>query len=240
GIDTNLVLRDSAAVTPEYAAVVSPAGELIAGLADMRAVETIGVADVEARWPQLAQAQWIFADCNLPADVLRWIVERANGDGIRLAVDAVSEPKVCKLPDDLTGVDLIVLNEREAAVYLYEDAGIFAALPLADRAGRIRERGARNVVLTMGERGVATACEQGVQHVRALATHIVDTTGGSDALCAGVLYGLVRGQTLQEAARIGSLAAALTVESPRTVRPDLSLSLLELHAKRMDEAWTLL
>ncbi|HET7815850.1 MAG TPA: PfkB family carbohydrate kinase, partial [Candidatus Baltobacteraceae bacterium] len=42
GIDTNLVLRDSAAVTPEYAAIVSPAGELIAGLADMRAVETIG------------------------------------------------------------------------------------------------------------------------------------------------------------------------------------------------------
>jgi pseudouridine kinase len=240
GIETQLVLRDPARVTPEYAAVVTAAGELIVGLADMSAVETIGIPDLESRWEHISQAEWIFADCNLSADVLRWIIGRANRDGVRLAIDAVSEPKVCKVPDDLNGLDLFVLNEREAAVYLYEDGDAFAALPMAERAGRVRARGARNVVMTMGERGVVTACEDQVQHIRAVAGHTVDTTGGGDALCAGVIYGLVRERTLHEGARIGSLAAALTVESPATVRPDLSLSLLDLHAKRLDEAWTLL
>lgn len=240
GIRTDLMLRDAAHVTPEYAAVVTAAGELIVGLADMSAVETLSVSGLESRWEQLSQAEWLFADCNLPADVLSWIVDRANREGVRLAIDAVSEPKVRKLPGDLTGVDLIVLNEGEAAAYLGEDGDAFAALPMAERAGRVLARGVRNAVLTMGERGVVAACGGQVQHIRAVATHTVDTTGGSDALCAGVIFGLTRGRTLHEAAGIGSVAAALTVESPSTVRPDLSLSLLDLHAKRLDEACTLL
>lgn len=240
GMRTHLGLRSAEHVTPEYAAVVNPDGELLLGLADMSAIESITRADLERSWHEIAKAQWLFVDCNLPADVLNWCIGKARSGEIRLAIDAVSEGQVCRLPEDLRGVDLFVLNEREAAAYLNERFDIFQTASHVRCTARIQERGARNVILTMGARGVLAAGAGEVHHVRAVAMHTLDTTGGSDALCAGVVYTLVRDGTLFEGARIGSLAAALTVESPATVRPDLSRTLLETHTGRLDEACTIL
>ena len=54
-----------------------------------------------------------------------------------------------------------------------------------------------------------------------------DLVSGGDALIAATLVGLMGGHDLHEAARLGTAAAALTVESGASVRPDLSLALLE-------------
>lgn len=239
GLDTSLTLRDGANVTAEYAALVAPDGELSIGVADMSAIDGITVDHLEAAWPRLAAAEWLFADCNVPAASLAWLIGKARSRGPRLAIDAVSEPKVGKLPEDLTGVSLLVLNEREAAAYLHEPYETFAARAPEERAGVLHARGVAHVVLTLGERGVLASGPHGMDHLAAAARHRIDATGAGDALCAGVLFALQSGRTLLEGARIGTLAAALTVESPWSVRPDLSPSLLEVRARRLDDACTL-
>jgi pseudouridine kinase len=238
GIDTRLVLRESKFATPEYAAIVSAGGQLIVGLSDMTAVESISIADVEPMWARMQSGDWLFLDCNAGADVLSWCIGKARDTGAHLALDAVSEPKVCKLPDDLEGVEVLVLNEKEAAVYLYEDSGVFAARSYADRAGALISRGAKNVVLTMGERGAIASDGSRAEHIEAVPAQAIDTTGAGDALCAAVLFSLISGDDLFGGVRLGTLAAALTVESAATVRPDLSISLLDLHRGRLERAWT--
>jgi pseudouridine kinase len=49
----------------------------------------------------------------------------------------------------------------------------------------------------------------------------VDVTGAGDAMVAAFCHRLLGGATVPEAAAYGHRAAALTVESPHTVRPDL-------------------
>ena len=49
----------------------------------------------------------------------------------------------------------------------------------------------------------------------------VDVTGAGDAMLAAFCHHLLTGSPLDEAARAGHEAAALTVTSPHTVRPDL-------------------
>jgi pseudouridine kinase len=62
--------------------------------------------------------------------------------------------------------------------------------------------------------------------VPAIACDIVDQTGAGDALTAAVVFGLLNDLPIVEAVRLGTSAAALTLQSRETVRPDLSLEKL--------------
>lgn len=144
----------------------------------------------------------------------------------------MSEPKVRRLPDDLRGIDLLVLNEKEAAVFLHEDFGVFARRTPIERAQAVRARGAQAVILTRGADGVV-ACGDTSLEIPALRARCIDVTGAGDALIAATLYRLLQGDDLPEAARIGSLCAGLTIESHASVRPDLSAALLASQEHRM-------
>jgi pseudouridine kinase len=67
----------------------------------------------------------------------------------------------------------------------------------------------------------------GLMRIGAIAVQVVDATGAGDALIAATLAAMLKGRSLADAARMGTAAAALTLESPASVRPDLSPALLE-------------
>ncbi|NJL96192.1 MAG: hypothetical protein HC915_21915, partial [Anaerolineae bacterium] len=75
--------------------------------------------------------------------------------------------------------------------------------------------------------GVAFSGGGIVGHVPAINTQLVDTTGAGDALAAAAIFGLLRGDTLKNAARLGVAAAALTLQQPGSVAPQLSACLLD-------------
>lgn len=201
------IARDLA--TPQYAAMIAPDGELFAGTADVRAIDALTPDDLERVRPQLDGIAWLFVDCNLPAPLIEACIELRLPSHWRLAVDAVSVAKAPRLPANLSGIDLLFLNEEEAGA-----CGGLAA---------IARRGAANVVLSRGPRGIVV----GDLAIPAPAATPVDVTGAGDALVAGTLYGLLRGESLEASARVGSRLAALTVESTFSVRPDLCAELLD-------------
>ena len=57
-------------------------------------------------------------------------------------------------------------------------------------------------------------------------TEVLDVTGAGDAMLAGFCHALLAGATPVEAAAYGHAAAALTIASPHTVRPDLTDALV--------------
>jgi pseudouridine kinase len=215
GIDTRLTIQSGAHVTGEYAAVLDPRGELVIGAADMSAIESLSVEDFDAAWSAIQNAEWIFIDCNVSASVLQHCIARAGDAGTRLAIDAVSTAKVRKLPGDLTGVDLLFLNEAEAAAYLASD------LDAVDAVQALRGRGCGGVILTRGARGLVVADER-IAELPASSADCNDVTGAGDALIACTLYRLLQGDDLTAAARTGMLGAAKTLETAETVRADIS------------------
>ncbi len=222
GVETSLVSIDAAHPTAEYAAVLGSDGDLLLGVSDMRAIESIAPRDLDARWERCAAASWMFVDCNATAELLSACIARARSANVRVAVDPVSEPKTSRLPIDLSGADLLFMNEREATAYL----GWRPGAPAAELAWALRERGAASVVLTLGASGALVASDRCVQ-IPPFGAERVDATGAGDALIAGVLYATLRGEPLEAAARVGTLAAALTIGSVSSVRPDISGALLE-------------
>jgi len=214
------------ATTAQYVAVIGAGGALVLEIADQTIFERFDEPRLARGWPLIAPAAWIVADTNLPGEIVAALASRRNGGAYRLALDAVSVPKAAQLPARLEGVDLLFLNENEAAAYLRAHG---APVPdaAAERAAAVRERGANAVVLTGGTTGAFVAAHDGVRAVPAVrAVRVVDPTGAGDALLAATIARLLVGDDLERAVRAGVRAAALTVETDATVRPDLSPALL--------------
>lgn len=228
GIDTRHVAISSDLATAEYVAVLQPDGNLAVGLADMAIFDALTPSLLHEIWPNLA-ACWVFADCNLPSPTLNELTHLAHQHSSLLAVDAVSAPKVMRLPRDLTGIGLLFLNLDEAQAFL----GASAAP--SEAAEALLAYGAARVVLTLGEAGLIVADRSKTTRIGAMPVRVVDATGAGDALIAATLAAMLRGRSSFEAARLGSIAAALTLETPASVRPDLSLALLEASMSRSAE-----
>jgi sugar/nucleoside kinase (ribokinase family) len=77
----------------------------------------------------------------------------------------------------------------------------------------LQERGVRNVVIKLGERGcyVKAAGSKGL-YVEAFKTRVVDTTGAGDSFVAGFLSGLLRGWEPERSARLACAVAALNIQ----------------------------
>ncbi|MBM1174188.1 carbohydrate kinase family protein [Microvirga arabica] len=221
GIGTQFMTISDRHATAEYVAVLQPDGELAVGLANMTIFDEMTPALLRRIEPDL-QSSWFFADCNLPSETLHALVDIAHRQPLPLAIDAVSTPKVARLPRDLTGVGLLFLNLDEACAYL----GASEEAP-EKAAARLLACGATRVVLTLGKTGLVVADRSGVSQIGAVGAQIVDATGAGDALIGATLVALLKGHSLTEAAHLGTAAAALTVESTTSVRPDLSFALLE-------------
>ena len=223
GVDVGHVQVVPGRATAEYVAVLEPTGELAFGLADMAVFEALTPDMLAFAWGAIEAGTLVFADCNLPAETLASLMARRRAGSLpTLAVDAVSALKVVRLPADLTGLDLLFLNEDEAFALLRQ------ASIAEDAAADLRARGAASVVLTRGARSVLVANEHGVTLLPTVPVSAVsDVTGAGDALIAAALQRLAGGQDLLSAVRAGLVAAALTLERPGGVRPDLSPALLE-------------
>lgn len=216
GIDVSAVLSLRGQPTDSYTALLRADGELGYGLAAMPLVERVNAWSLAASRALRAEAGCVILDGNLPPDAVASLLEERHA---RTVYVSVSEAKMARLPQDLTGLHLIILNRAELAT-LDTDP---------DRAlQQLHARGCARVIVTLAAEGLWLSGPAGRQTLPAPPVHeVVDVTGAGDALAAGVCALLCRaGAALDDAARFGLKLAALTVQTDRSVSPLLSSQLL--------------
>jgi adenosine kinase len=145
----------------------------------------------------------------------------AHGAGRRVALTLSDSFCVDRYRDEFLElmrngtVDLVFANEAELHA-LYETSDFDTAL------AQLRKDIALGVV-TRSEKGCIVATKDGATPVPASPIReLVDTTGAGDLFAAGFLFGLVRGASLTDAARLGALAAAEVIQHVGA-RPQVSL-----------------
>lgn len=234
GIDVSQMIVSGERPTAEYAAVLTPSGDLAFGIADMSIFDLFLPQQLDRIWPHIASAPWVFADCNLPADTLKALISRKQAARFKLALDAVSTPKVAKLPDRLEGVDLVFMNLDEAEAYRKT---IFGKGPEAARkaASALCESGAGEAVVSIGSEGVAIASAGRVEHFPAVVANPVDMTGAGDAMIAGTVHNLLKENDIFTSARIGGLIGTLTTESALSVCAELSETFVQANLHRLED-----
>jgi pseudouridine kinase len=218
GIDTGLTRRIRSP-TGVYVATLAKAGDLMIGVSDMAATEALGpeaVAQVEA---ELRQAGCIVADANLRGDTLLALARLCADAALPLVIEPVSVTKAARIEAVLAEglpVALMTPNRDELAA-LVPGGG-----SSAERAMALRARGVAQVIVHAGADGALAVDGSGAVAVPAEPGPVRDVTGSGDVALAAALWGLRRGVTLSDAARLGQRAAALARASEDAVPAGLS------------------
>ena len=76
--------------------------------------------------------------------------------------------------------------------------------------------------MRLGASGSLLSSADGAVALDAVPADVVDVTGAGDAMLAAFCHALLAGAEPAAAAAYGHSAAALTIASPHTVRPDLT------------------
>ncbi|WP_457420279.1 carbohydrate kinase family protein [Roseateles sp. P5_E7] len=219
GINTEAVLKLRRQVSDSYTAVLSPDGDLCLGLAAMPLVERLNPWALESSKALRASAALVVADGNLPTDAWPLLLGEAQASGIPLVVVAVSEAKMGRLPVDLRGMHLLILNVGELSTVAEEPGEALAQL---------HARGLGCVLVSHGDAGLLLSqVGSESRHWAAPQVPVVDVTGAGDALAAGVCAALRSDpDNADAAARLGLDLAALTLQTEDSVHPELNPSFL--------------
>jgi pseudouridine kinase len=137
-----------------------------------------------------------------------------------LVLVAVSEPKMARLPRDLSGVRLLILNRGELAARVGRELSSETELDAA--VLEVRAQGARELIVTRGAEGVLYTRGSAIVRLYAHGADVVDVTGAGDAFAAAVCWSLMQdGEDLELACRRGLKLSALTLGVAETVHPRL-------------------
>jgi ribokinase len=154
----------------------------------------------------IAWAEVLLCQLEIPLPVVRWALETA----LRHGVPAILNPApVRPLDDDVLALaTYLTPNEGEAAALSGAEASDLDSARAA--AERLRARGARRVLVTLGAEGVLCVEGPTALHFPAFPITAVDTTAAGDAFNGALAVGLAAGGSLEHAVPLASAAAALT------------------------------
>jgi len=220
GVDVSLVQRRAMA-SGTYTAVLDDSGELVVAVADMAATEALLPPDVAPLAGRIAAADLVVLDGNVLPATATVVLDLADEAGVRVVVDPVSVPKAARLADVVRRPLFAITPNRDELVALTgtaDPAGAVAAL---------HEAGVAQVWVRHGADGSLLSSADGVVSLASVPAEVVDVTGAGDAMLAAFCHFLLAGADPVTAAGLGHAAAALTVASEHTVRPDLTAALVQ-------------
>jgi ribokinase len=163
--------------------------------------------DIQKAAPAIHCANILLAQLEVPTETTLAAFRKARSANVRTILNPAP---ALPLPDQLLRLtDLCVPNETELeALTGCRADGLDTAAAAADI---LRRRGARSVLVTLGDRGSLLLSDDHILPIPATPVTAVDPTGAGDALIGSLAVFWAEGLSLPEAARRASKLAALTV-----------------------------
>ncbi|UDY23526.1 carbohydrate kinase family protein [Nocardioides sp. Kera G14] len=225
GVDVRLVQRGSVP-TGTYTALLDRSGDLVAAVAAMAVIEELEVAPIVDAIERSAPDTVVVLDGNLPPDTLSALLVACETAALRVVLDPVSVPKAERLAPVL-GPPLFLLTPNRDELAALTALPVETAAELTAAAEALRSRAVEWVWVRLGSEG-STLVGPGVTTILSpYGVDVIDVTGAGDAMLGAFCQALAGGADVLAAARFGQAAAALTVASEQTVRPDLTPALIK-------------
>jgi ribokinase len=155
----------------------------------------------------IANAGMVLCQLEIPLATVRQAMRLAQSHNTPFVLNPA--PAQTLSPQDLAGVDTLILNTVEAAML----AGIAVTTreQAEQAAGLLKAAGVSTVIVTLGGDGALVVDATGSKHYPAPKVKAVDTTGAGDTFVGAYATARVMGHPLSEAIDFAQRAAAYSV-----------------------------
>ena len=164
----------------------------------------------------ITNAEKLFEDAGIvlmqletPIDTLTKAAAMAKKHGAYVVLNPAPAPKEPLPVELLKNVDLLIPNETEAAYISGVNIAGDEDLPAA--MNEIQKLGVKDVIITVGSRGVCARIDGEMVTVPAFKVKAIDTTAAGDTFCGALCVALSNGKPLVEAIRLGCKASSISV-----------------------------
>jgi ribokinase len=200
-VDLDLVQRDDAS-TGTAIIVVDPNGQNSIVLSP-GSNGKVALADVENA--SFLHHDLLLLQLEIPMPTVLAAAKRAQENNVRVILNPAPAQK---LPDEVMGLaDFLIPNESELSLLSGMDVKDLSSAEAAARA--LLQRGAKNVIVTLGSKGALIVTSAQVTHVGAFKVNVVDTTAAGDAFIGGFATALLSNMSLEEMVQYGCACGAL-------------------------------
>ncbi len=210
GVDTEFCFEDAGLGTGAASIVVHEGKGENAIVVVPGAGYALTPAEVDRAAGRIRASAIFVTQLEVPVATAARGLELAHRAGVPTIFNPAPAPRR-PLPEGLLAwCDYLTPNESEAAALT---GRAVASVADAERAAdALLALGARNVVITLGERGALVKNAELCRHVPAQdAGPVVETTGAGDAFNGGLAIALAEGLDLVAATRLGCAVAAISV-----------------------------
>lgn len=217
GLDLTLSERCEGLRNGLYLCVNDQTGDMIAAVADTDIIARITPEFLEARIDAINKSAIVIADTNISAEALQYLIDHCTAP---LMVDAVSTAKAPRVMKALQQSQTKRLHGLK--LNLIEAQAVTHCETAKGAADHLTSLGIEQVYITLGSDGVY--CSDGVrhEHMKAIPSRVINTTGAGDAFIAGVAHAQAGGITFPDCAQTGLKAAHATLLSLQTVNPEIN------------------
>jgi len=198
GIHCDFVSRDDTAASGVALIMVDANGENLIGVGP-GANYTLAPEHVAQAESAIRTAQVLLVQLEIPLDTVATAVRLANKWNARVILNPAPARE---LPDELLADATLTPNEHELA-------HITGIADTEQAAKQLIARGARAVIVTLGERGAWVVTEMQSRIIPSFPVTAVDTTAAGDAFNGGLAVALARGDNLPDAVRYACACGAL-------------------------------
>ncbi len=226
-LDDDDLIVDPTRPSGSYLALLGDDGGMIGAIDDTSVMRAITPRDIHHWHRAIRDARIVVLDATLRPQTIAAVARLCRRYGVGLCLEPVSPALAPRVAPFLRDATLITPNMAEA--------GMLTGLAVTNRdealqaALAIQGRGANTAIITMSGAGAIYVSADSSGHVPAVTTEVVDAAGAGDALTAGVIFGLLHDFPLDESVKLGTAMASLTMLTPETVHPELSLERAYAH-----------
>ena len=172
------------------------------------AAGAITIEDIDKAEEAIKNSSIFLTQLEAPQDVVTYALNKAHS----LNVKTILNPAPAAEIDEslFSMIDYFTPNETEAGFYV--DHNVETHEDAEKAAMQLLEKGIKNVVITLGEKGAffANSEEKFSLPIANLSKPVVDTTGAGDAFNAGFAAALTEGQNIKDALKFASATAGLS------------------------------
>ena len=142
----------------------------------------------------------------IPLDVTFHCLKKAKEESL---INILNPAPACKLSNDFFKlVDYFTPNETEAE--FYTGIKIINKNDAKESAKKLYEMGIKNVIITLGEKGLYYFNDKEEIYIEANQVKAIDTTGAGDAFNGGFSFALLKGKKIRDCLEFANKVAGLS------------------------------